>query len=35
MPAETAPLDLPRFMGTWHVIANIPYFFDAGFRATV
>lgn len=34
MPAETAPLDLPRFMGTWHVIANIPYFFENGKVAT-
>jgi apolipoprotein D and lipocalin family protein len=23
-------LDLPRFMGTWHVIANIPYFGERG-----
>ena len=21
-----AAVDLPRFMGTWHVVAHIPYF---------
>jgi apolipoprotein D and lipocalin family protein len=24
-PVETSPIDLSRFMGSWHVIANIPY----------
>ncbi|HET8941727.1 MAG TPA: lipocalin family protein [Rudaea sp.] len=23
-------IDLPRYMGTWHVIANIPYFAERG-----
>jgi apolipoprotein D and lipocalin family protein len=38
--AERAPLaaapavDLPRFMGSWHVIAHVPYFFEAGKVAT-
>lgn len=27
-------VDLPRFMGTWHVIAHIPYFFEKGKVAT-
>ncbi len=27
-------VDLPRFMGTWHVIANVPYFFERGKVAT-
>lgn len=34
MPADAAPLDLSRFMGTWHVIANVPYFFENGKVAT-
>ncbi|MFM0313711.1 lipocalin family protein [Paraburkholderia nemoris] len=25
-PLTTVPLDLPRYMGTWYIIANIPYF---------
>lgn len=29
-----AAVDLPRFMGTWHVIANVPYFFEKGKVAT-
>lgn len=29
-----AEVDLPRFMGSWHVIANIPYFFERGKVAT-
>ena len=29
-----ADIDLPRFMGTWHVIANVPYFFENGKVAT-
>ncbi len=24
----TPTVDLPRFMGTWYVIANVPYFFE-------
>ncbi len=32
---EPAPeVDLPRFMGTWYVIAHIPYFFENGKVAT-
>ncbi|CAE7567879.1 DHRS12 [Symbiodinium sp. CCMP2456] len=30
LAAMTSPIDLPRFMGTWYVIANIPTFFDRG-----
>ena len=34
-PLEAAvDIDLPRFMGTWHVIANVPYFFENGKVAT-
>lgn len=34
-PLEAAAgVDLPRFMGTWHVIANVPYFFENGKVAT-
>lgn len=34
-PLEAAPaVDLARFMGTWHVIANVPYFFENGKVAT-
>ena len=34
-PVEPAPaLDLPRFMGTWYVIAHVPYFFENGKVAT-
>jgi apolipoprotein D and lipocalin family protein len=30
-PLQAAPVvDLPRFMGTWHVIAHVPYFFEEG-----
>lgn len=30
-PADSPPdLDLPRFMGTWHVVAHIPYFAERG-----
>lgn len=32
MPATE--VDLPRFMGTWHVIAHVPYFFENGKVAT-
>ncbi|MGQ0800561.1 MAG: lipocalin family protein [Pseudomarimonas sp.] len=32
---EAAPsVDLSRFMGTWYVIANVPYFFENGKVAT-
>ncbi|MFN8901934.1 MAG: lipocalin family protein [Lysobacteraceae bacterium] len=27
-------MDLPRFMGTWYVIAHVPYFFEEGKVAT-
>ncbi|MDB5976759.1 MAG: lipocalin [Nevskia sp.] len=31
-PLALAPVvDLPRFMGRWYVIANIPYFAEAGY----
>ena len=34
-PLAAAPsVDLPRFMGTWYVIANVPYFFENGKVAT-
>ena len=34
-PLQAAPsVDLPRFMGTWHVIAHVPYFFEKGKVAT-
>lgn len=34
-PLQAAPsVDLPRFMGTWYVIAHVPYFFEAGKVAT-
>lgn len=32
-PTRAAPdteVDLPRFMGTWHVIAHIPYWLESG-----
>ena len=29
-----AAVDLPRFMGTWYVIAHVPYFFERGKVAT-
>lgn len=29
-----AEVDLARFMGNWHVMANIPYFFERGKVAT-
>lgn len=32
--ATTAPVDLERFMGTWYVVANVPYFFENGKLAT-
>lgn len=33
LPAAAA-VDLPRFMGTWYVIAHVPYFFERGKVAT-
>jgi apolipoprotein D and lipocalin family protein len=34
-PLEAATsVDLQRFMGTWHVIAHVPYFFEEGKVAT-
>jgi len=34
-PIEAAPnFDLQRFMGTWYVIAHVPYFFEKGKVAT-
>jgi apolipoprotein D and lipocalin family protein len=33
-PLATADIDLPRFMGTWYVIAHVPYFFESGKVAT-
>lgn len=32
--ASTAPVDLERFMGTWYVVANVPYLFENGKVAT-
>lgn len=37
MPADAttaAAVDLERFMGTWYVVANVPYFFENGKVAT-
>lgn len=31
VPLQTVPLDLPRYMGRWYVIANIPYFAERDF----
>lgn len=28
------PIDLPRFMGRWHVIAHVPYFAESGHVAS-
>jgi apolipoprotein D and lipocalin family protein len=34
-PLEAAEsVDLPRFMGTWYVIAHVPYYFEKGKVAT-
>ena len=30
-PLSTVPVDLPRYMGRWYVIANIPYFAERDF----
>lgn len=34
LPLQTVPVDLPRYMGRWYVIANIPYFAERGFVAS-
>ncbi|KVF65363.1 lipocalin [Burkholderia vietnamiensis] len=31
VPLSTVPVDLPRYMGRWYVIANIPYFAERDF----
>ncbi|QKM50171.1 hypothetical protein B7760_04232 [Burkholderia glumae] len=31
VPLSTVPVDLPRYMGRWYVIAHIPYFAERGF----
>jgi apolipoprotein D and lipocalin family protein len=33
-PRAAESVDLQRFMGTWYVIANVPYFFENGKVAT-
>ena len=32
--ASSTPVDLPRFMGEWHVIAHVPYFGERGHVAS-
>jgi len=32
---DPAPIDLPRFMGQWHVIAHVPYFAEKGDVASI
>lgn len=34
LPLQTVPVDLPRYMGRWYVIANIPYVAERGFVAS-
>lgn len=34
MNATVTPVDLPRFMGAWHVIAHVPYFGERGHVAS-
>ena len=34
VPTDAAPVDLNAFMGTWYVVANVPYFFENGKVAT-
>ncbi len=34
VPLKVAPVDLPRYMGRWYVIANIPYFAERDFVAS-
>jgi len=31
VPLTIAPVDLPRYMGRWYVIANVPYFAERDF----
>src|ERR1700760_3885170 len=31
VPLTTVPVDLPRYMGRWYIIANIPYFAERDF----
>lgn len=31
VPLTTVPVDLPRYMGRWYIIANIPYFAERGY----
>jgi apolipoprotein D and lipocalin family protein len=31
VPLQTVPVDLPRYMGRWYIIANIPYFAERDF----
>jgi apolipoprotein D and lipocalin family protein len=33
-PLVTVPVDLPRYMGRWYIIANIPYFAERGMVAS-
>ncbi|WP_250510896.1 lipocalin family protein [Caballeronia sp. GACF4] len=33
-PLQSVPVDLPRYMGRWFVIANIPYFAERDFVAS-
>lgn len=33
-PAKSSAIDLPRFMGPWHVIAHVPYFGERGHVAS-
>jgi apolipoprotein D and lipocalin family protein len=34
VPLQSVPVDLPRYMGRWYVIANIPYFAERDFVAS-
>lgn len=34
MTTTAPPVDLPRFMGAWHVIAHVPYFGERGHVAS-
>jgi apolipoprotein D and lipocalin family protein len=34
LPLKTVPVDLPRYMGRWYVIAHIPYFAERHFVAS-
>lgn len=31
VPLQTVPIDLPRYMGRWYIIANLPYFAERGY----